>query len=165
MCARDYKREPVDTLFRYARQDRRVVCLVMAFIAWSGPELWAAAVSTHTFGRYEIVIQEGAPFAMSEMLGTVRRQTGLPEYPLMLGAQKGLLALNILGPGNRPIQLAVAQARSPTGAPAATVPFVVEHSVREGETLTLRLRRAAPPRRVSFSVDLGRLERMLEGER
>jgi hypothetical protein len=137
----------------------------MAFIAWPNPEVWAATVSTHAFGRYEIIIQEGTPFAMREMLGMVRRRTGLPEYPLMLGAQKGLLALNILGPGNRPIQLAVTTARSPTGAGAATVPFVVERSTREGEMLTLRLRRGTPPRRVSFSVNLGRLERMMEGER
>jgi hypothetical protein len=102
---------------------------------------------------------------MSEMFGMVRRQAGLPEYPLMLGAQKGLLTLTILGPGNRPIQLDATKARSPTGAASASVPFVVERSVREGETLSVRLRRATPPRQVSFSVDLGRLERMLEGER
>jgi hypothetical protein len=137
----------------------------MAFIVWSNLELWAATVSTHQFGRYEIIIQEGTPFAMSEMLGMVRRQTGLPEYPLMLRAQKGLLELTILGPGNRPIQLAATKTRSPARADVATALFLVERSVREGEMLTLQLRRATHPRQVSFSVDLRHLERMLEGER
>ena len=37
--------------------------------------------------------------------------------------------------------------------------------VRQGETLTLRLRPAASPRQVNFSLNLRQLERMLEGER
>ena len=144
---------------------RPITSLMITMAAWCALAVQAATVSTHQFGRYEIVIQEGTPFAMSEMFGMVRRQTGLPEYPLMLGVQQGLLTLTIPGPGNRPIQLDMTKARSPTGADAAKVPFVVERSVRDGETLSIRLRRATPPRQVSFSVDLGRMERMLEGER
>jgi hypothetical protein len=137
----------------------------MAMLAWSGPESWAAAVSTYAFGRYEIVFQEGVPFALSEFLGSVRRQTGLPEYPLMLGVQKNLLELNILGPGNRPIQLAATKSAALAGSHAATTPFLVERSAREGETLTLQVRRASASGQATLSIDLRALERLLEGER
>ncbi len=150
---------------RDAAKDWRVVCLTIAVVAWSGLALWAATVSRYAFGRYEIVIQEGTPFAVSEILGMVRRQTGRPEYPLMLTGQKGLLELSILGPGNRPIQLASAKSPWPAGAHAPTTRFIVERSVQQGETLTLRLRRVGSSGQVSLSVDLRNLERMLEGER
>jgi hypothetical protein len=152
-------------LYRPPEVYLRAVCLLLTVVAWYGLELWAATVSTYRFGRYEIVLQEGTPFAMSEILGLVRRQSGLPEYPLMLRAQKRVLELSILGPGNRPIRLASTQLTEPTGARAATARFIVERSVRQGETLTLRLRRASSPRQVSLAVDLRNLERMLEGER
>jgi hypothetical protein len=112
-----------------------------------------------------MVIQEGIPFAISEIFGMVRRQSGLPQYPLMLGMQKNLLQLNILGPGNRPIPLAAAKSASPRRASSAMTQFLIERSELEGETLTLRLRSAASPRRVNFSLNLRQLERMLEGER
>jgi hypothetical protein len=152
-------------LYRPPEVYLRAVCLLLTVVAWYGLELWAATVSTYQFGRYEIVLQEGTPFAMSEILGLVRRQSGLPEYPLMLRAQKRVLELSILGPGNRPIPLASTQLTRPTGARAATARFMVERSVRQGETLTLRLRQASSPRQVSLAVDLRNLERMLEGER
>jgi hypothetical protein len=137
----------------------------MAIVAASGLQSWPASVSIYPFGRYEMVIQEGTPFAMSEIFGLVRRQSGRPEYPLMLGAQKNLLELNILGPGNRPIPLASTKSTSPRRASAAMTQFLIERSNREGETLTLRLRPAASTRQVNFSVNLRQLERMLEGER
>jgi hypothetical protein len=152
-------------LSRHAPQAWRTICLITVVVAWSGLESWAATVSNYAFGRYEIVIQEGSPFAMSEILGMVRRQTGLPEYPLMLGLEKRVLELSILGPGNRPIQLASAKAPWPAGAPAATTRLMVERSARQGEVLTLRLRRVGSPGQVGLAVDLRSLERMLEGER
>lgn len=152
-------------LFRHALQDWRAVSLIIALVAWCGLELGAATVSTHAFGRYEIVIQEGTPFAIGEILGMVRRQTGLPEYPLMLGVQKRLVELSILGPGNRPIPLASTKSTWPAGAPGATMRLVVERSVRQEDTLILRLRRAGSPGEVSLAVNLRHLERMLEGER
>jgi hypothetical protein len=122
-------------------------------------------VATYTIGRYEVLLQEGTPVTMGEVLGLVRRQTGLPEYPLMLIAQKRLLELSILGPGNRPIHLASTPFIWPAGARAATARFSVEHSERQGEMLLLQLRQASSPRQVSLAVDLRQLERMLEGER
>jgi hypothetical protein len=95
----------------------------------------------------------------------VRRQTGRPEYPLTLGAQKRLLELSILGPGNRPIHLAAVKFTWPAGAHAAAPRFIVERSAAQGEVLTLGVRHAGSPVRVSFTVNLRNLERMLEGER
>jgi hypothetical protein len=134
-------------------------------MAWYDLEIWAATASSYQFGRYEIMLQEGTPVALGEILGIVRRQTGLPEYPLMLGVHKRLLELNILGPGNRPIQLAATKLTRPAGNQAATARFIVERSVRQAETLTLRLRQAGAPGQVGLTVDLRNLERMLEGER
>jgi len=151
--------------FTRASHTWRVVFLIITLLPWSTADVWAATVSTYAFGRYEIVIQEGTPFALSEFLGMVRRQTGLPEYPLMLGTRNNLLELNILGPGNRPIQLAAAKAPTFTGSQAAAVPFVVERSGREGETLRLQVRRVKGSKPATFSVDLRALERRLEGER
>jgi hypothetical protein len=153
------------TLFRRPPSGWRVACLVAAFAAWCGVEVWADTVSSHAFGRYEIVLQEGIPIAMGEILGLVRRQTGLPEYPLMLRAQKRQLELSILGPGNRPIRLASTQSPWRTGVRAAGARFIVERAVRQDEILTIQLRQASAPGRVSFAVDLRHLERMLEGER
>jgi len=151
--------------FTRASHTWRVLFLIITVLPWSAPDVWAATVSTYAFGRYEIVIQEGTPFALSEFLGMVRRQTGLPEYPLMLGARNNLLELNILGPGNRPIQLAATKATAFTGSRAAMAPFVVERSTREGETLSLQVRRVKVSGQVTLSVDLRALERLLEGER
>jgi hypothetical protein len=153
------------TLFRRPPRGWRVAYLVAALAAWCGVEVWAGTVSTHAFGRYEIVLQEGIPVAMGEILGLVRRQTGLPEYPLMLRTQKRLLELSILGPGNRPIRIASTQSTRRTRVRAATTRFIVERAVRQDETLTLQLRQASAPGRISFAVDLRHLERMLEGER
>jgi hypothetical protein len=161
----DQREKPLHKLYRLPVVYRRVACLIITVVTWYGVELWAATVSTYQFGRYEIVLLEGTPFATSEILGLVRRQTGLPEYPLILGTQKRVLELSILGPGNRPIRLASAQFTGPAGAGAATARFIVERSVRQGETLTLWLRQARSPGQVSLAVDLRNLERMLEGER
>jgi hypothetical protein len=152
---------------RSALMSWRADCFIfiIALVAWYSMELWAAAVSTQQFGRHEIVLQEGTPVAMGEILGIVRRQSGLPEYPLMLGAQKRLLELNILGPGNRPIRLAATEFLWPAVARAGATRFLVERSVREGDRLTLRLRHASLPVQVSLMVNLRQLERMLEGER
>ena len=165
MRASTIRADALYSVVRRALGHWRAVILFTALVTWSGPALWAATVSTHAFGRWEMVIQEGAPFATSEFLGAVRRQSGLPEYPLMLRAQKGLLELGILGPGSRPIPLAAAKPTWPAGRPVTTARFVVERSTREEERLTLWLRRASAPGRVSLSVDLRSLERMLEGER
>jgi hypothetical protein len=155
----------VCAIFRLPARSWRLSCLMIAFVASYGLEVSAATASTHQFGRYEIVLQEGVPVAIGEILGTVRRQTGLPEYPLMLGVQKRQLALSILGPGNRPIQLAATKFSGPAGAQAATARFIVEHTVRQGETLSLRVRQARAPGQMDLTVDLRNLERMVEGER
>jgi hypothetical protein len=143
----------------------RVVYLITTLVAWCCPQIWAANVSTQTFGRYEILLQAGLPVAVGEILGTVRRQTGLPEYPLVLRTQKRMLELSILGPGNRPIRLASTAFTGPSGAGAATVRFSVERLVRQDDTLTLWLRQAKAPRQLSLALDLRNLERMLEGPR
>jgi hypothetical protein len=143
----------------------RIICMLIALVPWYSLNGWAAAVSTHAFGRYEIILQEGLPVAMGEVLGLVRRQTGLPEYPLMLNWQKGLLQLSILGPGNRPIALASTSLKRPSGAQASTAQFIVERAVRQDDSLTLELHRLSAPKNVSLAVNLARLERMLEGER
>jgi hypothetical protein len=150
------------TLCTHLSRYRRTAYLIIALAAWYGLEVWAATVPTYTFGRYEIVLQEGVPVARGEILGMVRRQTGMPEYPLVLRTQKRALELSILGPGNRPIRLASAAF---TGAHAATGRFVVAHSARQDETLTLQVRPANAPQQVSLAVDLQSLERMLEGPR
>jgi hypothetical protein len=142
-----------------------VLCLIIAVVVWYSPKVWAAVVATHAFGRYEIILQEGTPVALGEILGTLRRQTGSPEYPLMLGAQKRLLELNVLGPGTRPHRLTSTEFSWPSVARAGPARFMLEHSVRLGEMLTLHLRHASLPVRVSLAVNLRNLERMLEGER
>jgi hypothetical protein len=157
--------KPLPTLFRAPPNDWQVVWLLIALGVWPSLDVWPATTSTHQFGRYEIVLQEGIPVAMGEILGMVRRQTGLPEYPLMLGAQKRLLELNILGPGNRPHRLASSEFLWPAVARAGVARFVLEPSVREGERLTLRLRHASLPVQVSLALNLTNLERMLEGGR
>jgi hypothetical protein len=134
-------------------------------VAWYGLIVWAATVSTQTFGRYEIIVQEGLPVAVGEILGIVRRQTGLPEYPLLLGTPQRVLELSILGPGNRPIRLASAPFTGPGGMGATTTRFIVERSVRQEKTLTLSVRQVNAPRQLSLAVDLRNLEQMLEGPR
>jgi hypothetical protein len=142
-----------------------MVFLLIALGFWYGLDGWAATVSTQAFGRYEILVQEGTPVALGEVLGLVRRQTGLPEYPLMLHWQNGLLQLSILGPGNRPIGLSSTPLKQLTAARAPTPRFIVVHTRRQDETLTLQLRRTNAPGTIRLAVDLARLERMLEGER
>jgi hypothetical protein len=144
---------------------RRLTCLITALAAWYGLQVCAATLSTQTFGRYEIIVQEGLPVAIGEILGTVRRQTGLPEYPLVLGTQKRVLELSILGPGNRPIRLASTPFAGRGGAGAATMRLIVERSVRQDQTLTLWVRPVSAQGQVSLVVDLQKLERMLEGPR
>jgi hypothetical protein len=139
--------------------------LLSAVVAWHSLVAWPATISTYQFGRYEIALQEGIPVAMGEILGMVRRQTGLPEYPLMLGVQKRVLELNILGPGGRPHRLASSEFLWSAVARAGVARFVLEGSLREGEILTLRFRHASLPVQVSFALNLQKLERMLEGER
>jgi hypothetical protein len=140
-----------------------VAGLIVASVGWSLLAL-AATVSTHAFGRYELLLQEGVPVAAGELVGMVRRPTGLPEYPLALSHQRGVLTLNLLGPGHRPHPLATATWRRPTIRGAATR-FIVERAVREGATLALQVRQAGRTGAVRLVVDLRRVERMLEGER
>jgi hypothetical protein len=153
------------TLDTHPARYGRLACFITALAAGYSLQIWAATLSTQTIGRYEIVVQEGLAVAIGEILGIVRRQTGLPEYPLVLGTQKRVLELSILGPGNRPIRLASTPFTGSGGAGAATMRFIVERSVRQDETLTLWVRQANAPRQVSLAVDLRNLERMLEGPR
>jgi hypothetical protein len=143
----------------------RVACISAALAAACSPELWAATVSTYTFGRYEIVLQEGTPIAIGDIIGTVRRQTGLPEYPLVLGVQARRLELGILGPGNRPIRLASTAFTGPHGGGAASAQFIVERSAKQDDTLTLSVHQEKVTRRLSLAIDLQGLERLLEGPR
>jgi hypothetical protein len=155
----------VRNLRTHPSKDGRVVYLIATLVAWCSLQTWAATVSTQTFGRYEIMLQEGLPVAAGEILGTVRRQTGLPEYPLVLRTQQRMLELGILGPGNRPIRLASTPFTEPRGDKTATVRFSVERSVRQDDTLTLWLRRVNASRQFSLALDLRNLEQMLEGPR
>jgi hypothetical protein len=153
------------TLATDLSRHRRLAGLTAALAVWCGVQAWAAAVSTHPFGRYEILVQEGTPVGVGEILGTVRRQTGWPEYPLVLGTQKRVLELSILGPGNRPIRLASTPFAGAGGAGATAARFIVERVERRDGGLTLWVRRADAPRQVNLAVDLQGLERMLEGPR
>jgi hypothetical protein len=155
----------VRNLRTHPSKDRRVVCLIATLVAWCSLQTWAATVSTQTFGRYEIMLQEGLPVAAGEILGTVRRQTGLPEYPLVLRSQQRMLELGILGPGNRPIRLASTTFTAPRGDKTTAVRFSVERSVRQDDTLTLWVRQVKASRQISLALDLRNLERMLEGPR
>src|SRR5262245_40585874 len=110
--------KPLHTLGTHPARYWRLACFITALAAWYGLQVWAATVSTQAFGRYEILLQEGLPVAIGEILGTVRRQTGLPEYPLLLGRQTHGLELSILGPGNRPIRLASTPLTGPGGTGA-----------------------------------------------
>jgi hypothetical protein len=134
-------------------------------VTCSQPQAWAATVSTHAFGRWEFVLQEGTPVAMGEIIGTLRRQTGAPEYPLMLGRQKNLLVLNVLGPGTRPHRLTATEFLWSAVARAGTPRFMLERTLRQAEMLTLVLRHASLAVQVSLAVDLATLQRLLEGER
>jgi hypothetical protein len=140
------------------------ISLMIALLGGTAPALPVASVSTHPFGRYEILLQEGMPVAMGEFLGLVRRQTGLPEYPLMIGARQRLLELHLLGPGNRPYRLTSVEFVWAAVSRAGLARFVVERSVREGESLAMQLRHASLPVHVRLAVDLRGLERLLEGE-
>src|SRR5262245_15181747 len=142
----------------------RVACISAVLAAAYSLELWAATVSMYTFGRYEILLQEGTPIAIGDIIGTVRRHTGLPEYPLVLGVQARQLELGILGPGNRPIRLASTAFTGPRGV-AAGAQFIVERSAKQDDTLTLSVRQEKAPHPLSLAVDLQSLERLLEGPR
>lgn len=134
-------------------------------VALASPTWSAASVSTHPFGRYEILLQEGTPVAMGEFLGLVRRQTGLPEYPLMLSAGKQMLALNLLGPDSRPYRLTATELVWPGVWRTGPVRVIVERSARQGETLAILVRHARLPASASLTIDLQTLTRLLEGER
>jgi hypothetical protein len=138
---------------------------IVALLGWAALAFPAASVSTHPFGRYEMVLQEGTPVAQGEFLGVVRRQTGLPEYPLMLSAHKQVLELHLLGPGNRPYRLSSTQFLGPSASRSASTRFVVERATREGEKLTIQMRHARLPRSIRLTVDLRELERLVEGAR
>jgi hypothetical protein len=138
---------------------------MITVMGWAAPTFPAAFVSTHPFGRYEILLQEGMPVAMGEFLGVVRRQTGLPEYPLLIGARQRLLDLHLLGPGNHPYRLTSTTFLWTAVWRAGPARFIVERSVREGESLVVLLRHASLPAYVRVAVDLRGLERLLEGER
>jgi len=102
---------------------------------------------------------------MGEILGMVRRQTGLPEYPLMFGADRRRIELNVFGPGNRPLRLASTEFLWPGVSRAGPARVILEHSAIQGEVLVLRMRHAGRPGHVSLSVNLPLLQRTLEGER
>ena len=142
------------------------LAIVLATLGgWYTAGALAATVGVHAFGRYEIVLQEGIPVGVGEILGVVRRQTGLPEYPLMWGVERAALGLNVLGPGNRPLRLASAEGSSPAIAGGGPQRFILARSTRQGEVLVLHVRQANQPRRSVLRIDLRRLERTLEGER
>jgi hypothetical protein len=143
---------------------RSIGLSILVALSW-GLELWGATISTHAFGRYEMLIQEGTTVAIGEILGTVRRQTGRPEYALTLGAQKRVLELNILGPGNRPYRLAATEFLWPAVSSAGSARLIVESSVVEGDLLTIQFRPARQSVQTRLVVNLRQLERMLEGER
>ena len=143
----------------------QVVLLLAVLAIWCAVGAPAATVTTYPFGRYEMLLQEGAPVAVGEIVGMVRRQTGLPEYPLMFGTERASLALNLLGPANRPLPLAVAKGSWPVTGRAAAATFILERSVRQGDALVLYVRQVKPARRATLRVDLSSLERTLEGPR
>jgi hypothetical protein len=142
-----------------------MISVIVAAMGWAAPASPAPAVAVHPFGRYEILLQEGTPVALSEVLGVVHRQTGLPEYPLMLGIAERQVELQLLGPGNRPYRLASAPLRGTAVGRAGAGRFIVQRSTREGERLAIQLRHISPPASARLVVDLQRLERLLEGER
>lgn len=154
------------TLRQQLRRRCWQVALLLAMLAvWCSAGAPAATVATYPFGRYEILLQEGTPLAVGEIVGMVRRQTGLPEYPLMFGVEGTNLALNLLGPANRPLPLASTKGRwSATGRGAAAT-FILERSVRQGDALVLYVRQLKPAQRATLRVDLSSLERTLEGPR
>lgn len=146
-------------------RDWLAIGLIIVAVGCCTLEVEASGVSVHPFGRYEMILQEGTPVAMGEILGTIRRRTGLPEYPLMLGARKRALELNVLGPGDRPYRLAATQFSWPATGGAGAARFIIEHSSVDGELLTIQCRHASRPARTRFVIDLDSLQRMLEGER
>ena len=134
-------------------------------LRWSVLEVWAATISTHQFGRYEILRPGGEAGRHRGDSRQVRRQTGLPEYPLVLGNAKTSAGAQHPRPRkpSHPARLHGVPMASGTGA--ATARFIVERSVRQGETLTLSVRHVNAPGQVSLAVDLRNLEHMLEGQR
>ena len=140
--------------------------LLFLLVVWEDTEGASAAKAlVHPFGRYELLLQEGVPIDTTEMVGMVRRKTGIPDYPLMLGVSGTDLELNLLGPGSRPLR--VASARGLTSAPTRKGPrkFVIERSRVRGDGLVVIVRPAGAPQRVTLRIDLPSLERTLEGER
>ncbi len=142
------------------------IAIILATLGgWYTAGAPAATIGIHAFGRYEIVLQEGTPVGVGEILGVVHRRTGLPEYPLMWGVERATLGLNVIGPGNRPLRLASAQGSWPTITGGRPQRFILERSTRQGEMLVLHFRRASPPQQGVLRIDLRSLERTLEGER
>ena len=76
----------------------RAACLIAALAVGYGLQLWAATVSAYTFGRYEIVLQEGMPVAVGmprRMLVTSARVPSLPE--VNVNGRRGSPALVVGG--------------------------------------------------------------------
>lgn len=143
---------------------RLLLVMLMLGEVWAVGAL-AASVSIHPFGRYEMVLQQGVPIDTGEILGMVRRKTGLPDYPLMWGRGRASLDLNLLGPGNRPIRIASAEGLRSAMGHQGPLRVIIERSSVRGESLSIDVRLAGLSRRASLRIDLPRLERMLEGER
>jgi len=140
--------------------------LMLALLAGVGtPGTSAASVSLHPFGRYEMVLQEGVPIDTTELVGMVRRKTGIPDYPLMLSLRGTDLELNVLGPGSRPLRLASARGLGSAPTQKGAQRFVIERSRVRGDMLVVIVRPADLSRRVTLRIDLPSLERTLEGER
>lgn len=142
-----------------------IAVIVTIIWGWCAAEALAATLSVHPFGRYEFLLQEREPVDVREIVGMVRRNTGLPEYPLMFGIERARLQLNILGPGNRPLRLVSAKGPSTTAASGGLIRFIVERSVMHGEALELHVRQVGSPQRAILRINLTSLARMLEGER
>jgi len=140
--------------------------LILALLAGMETEgTSAASVSVHPFGRYEMLLQEGVPLETTELVGMVRRKTGIPDYPLMLSRRGTTLDLNLLGPGSRPLRLASAQGLASAPTRKGAQRFVIERSSVRGDMLAVSVRPAGLSQRVTLRIDLPSLERTLEGER
>jgi hypothetical protein len=140
--------------------------LILALLAGMETEgTSAASVSVHPFGRYEMLLQEGVPIETTELVGMVRRKTGIPDYPLMLHLRGTDLELNVLGPGSRPLRLASAQGLASATTRKGAQRFVIERSRVRGAMLVVSVRPAGLSQRVTLRIDLPSLERTLEGAR
>jgi len=154
----------VHTLATHPSTSWRLACLTAALVAWYGLQVWAATVSSPTVGRYEIIVQEGLPVAVGEI---VARCAGRPDCPSIrwYWERKNVCWSSASSARKSSIPPRLYGVRGPRGTGTATARFIVERSVRQDETLTLWVRQVNAPRQVSLAVDLRNLERMLEGPR